>query len=92
MKGFPGGSVGKETACNAGSAGRAGSDPWVDEIPWRRNWQPTPVFLHEEYHGQRRLVGYSPWSLKESETTKATEHTAILKGVSLDKIILLVSC
>ena len=35
-------------------------DPWVRKIPWRRAWQPTPVFLPEESHGQRSLVGYSP--------------------------------
>ena len=37
---------------------------------WSRKWQPTPVFLHGEYHGQRSLVGCSPWGLKESDTTK----------------------
>ena len=41
---------------------------------WRRKWQPTPVFLPRESHGQRSLVGYSPWDLKELDTTKATEH------------------
>ena len=33
-------------------------DPWVGKIPWRRAWQPTPVFLPGESHGQRSLVGY----------------------------------
>ena len=50
--GFPGGSDGKESACNACNAG---FDPWVRKIPWRRKWQPTPVFLPEESHGQRTL-------------------------------------
>ena len=36
-------------------------DPWVRKIPWRRKWQPTPVFLPGKSHGQRSLVGYSPW-------------------------------
>ena len=36
-------------------------DPWVRKIPWRRAWQPTPVFTPGEFHGQRSLVGYSPW-------------------------------
>ena len=36
-------------------------DPWVGKIPWRRKWQPTPVFLPRKFHGQRSLVGYSPW-------------------------------
>ena len=42
-------------------------DPWVGNIPWRRDlWLLTPVFLPGEFHGQRSLVGYSPWSHKES--------------------------
>ena len=36
--------------------------PWVGKIPWRREWLPTPVFLPGESHGQRSLVGYSPWT------------------------------
>ena len=40
----------------------------------RRAWQPTPVFLPGEYHGQRSLAGYSPWGRKESDTTEGTEH------------------
>ena len=39
---------------------RPGFDPWVSKIPWRREWQPTPVFLPGESHGQKSLVGYSP--------------------------------
>ena len=38
--------------------------PWVRKIPWRRDWQPTPVFLPRESHGQRSLVGYSPWGCR----------------------------
>ena len=38
--------------------------------PWRRKWQPTPVFLPGEFHGQRTLMGYSPWVNKELYTTK----------------------
>ena len=45
-------------------------DPWVGRIPSRRKWQPTPVFFPGESHGQRSLVGYSPWSWKESDTTE----------------------
>ena len=37
-----------------------GFDPWVGKIPWKRAWQPTPVFLPGESPGQRSLVGYSP--------------------------------
>ena len=45
-------------------------DPWMEKIPWRRKWQPTPVFLPGESHGRRSLVGYSPWDRKESDTTE----------------------
>ena len=47
----------KELAYNAGDPG---SIP-RGKIPWRREWQPTPVFLPREFHGQRSLVGYGPW-------------------------------
>ena len=47
-----------------------GFDPWVRKIPWSIKWQPTPVFLPGEFHGQRSLKGYSPWSLEESDMTK----------------------
>ena len=57
--GFPGGSDGKESACNAGKPARF--DPWVRKIPWRREWQTTPVFLPGESHGQRSLESYSSW-------------------------------
>ena len=42
-------------------------NPWVRKIPWWRKSQPTPVFLAEESHGQRSLVGYSPWGHEESD-------------------------
>ena len=47
-----------------------GFNPWVRKIPWRRKWQPTSVFLPGEFHGQRSLVGYSPWGYRESDTTE----------------------
>ena len=59
-----GGSVGKESTCNAEDCLQWWSrrfNPWVGKIPWRRKWQPTPVILREKFHGQRSLVGYSPW-------------------------------
>ena len=43
--------------------------PWVTKIPWRRARQPTPVFWPGKLHGQKSLVGYSPWGCKESDTT-----------------------
>ena len=45
-------------------------ETWVGKIPWRKEWQPTPVFLPGESRGQRNLVGYSPWGPKESGTTE----------------------
>ena len=45
-------------------------DFWVGKIPWRRKWQPTPVFLPRESHGQRSLAGYSPQGCKELDTTE----------------------
>ena len=42
----------------------------VGKIHWRRKWQPTPVFLPRKCHGQRSLVGYSPWGCKELDMTE----------------------
>ena len=55
--GFPGGSEGKESALQCRGPG---FDPLVGKIPWRREWQPTSIFLPEEFHGQKSLAGYSP--------------------------------
>ena len=49
---------------------RPGFDPWVGKMPWRREWQATPVFLTGKPHGRRSLVGYGPWGHKESDTTE----------------------
>ena len=46
----------------------------VRKIPWRKAWQPSPVFLPGESRGQRSLAGYSPWGHKESDMTEATRH------------------
>ena len=51
------------------NAGNAGSIPG-SKIPWRSKWQPTPVLLPGKSHGQRNLVGCSPWGRQESDTTK----------------------
>ena len=65
--GLPGCSDGKESTCNAGDLG---SIPGLGRFSWRRACQPTPVFLPENPHGQRSLVGYSPWGHKELDTTE----------------------
>ena len=51
-----------------------------EQVPvlfWRRKWQPTPVFLPGEFHGQRSMAGYSPWGHKESDTTEWLRSTFI---------------
>ena len=60
----------KNTPANAGDIRDVGSIPGSGRSPWRRAWQPIPVFLPGESHGQRRLVSYSPWGGKESDTTE----------------------
>ena len=67
FRGFPGSSDVKEYACKCR---RFGFDAGVGKIPWRREWQPIPVLLPEEPHGQRNLAGYSPWSREESDMTE----------------------
>ena len=69
---FPGGASGKESAFQCKRHKRHGFDLWVRKIPSRSVWQPTPVFLAGESHGQRSLVGYCPQAHNESDTTKAT--------------------
>ena len=58
---FPGGSDGKESACSAGDPGSI-----LGKVPWRREWQPTAVFLPGESHGQGSLAGYSPWGQSQT--------------------------
>ena len=50
--------------------GRLRFDPWVGKIPWRRKWQSAPALLPGKSHGQRSLVGYSPWGRKELDMTE----------------------
>ena len=57
---------------------RCGFDPWVRKIPCRRAWQPTPVFLPGESHGQSSLEGYSPWGHKESDMTEQLKNKILL--------------
>ena len=73
---LPGHASGKESACQCRSFKRLGFDPWVRKIPWSRTQQPTLVPLPGETHGWKRLVGYSPWHHKESDTTeRLSTHT-----------------
>ena len=78
LSGFPGGASGKEPACQCRRHKGLGFDPWVGKIPWRKKWQPTPVFLPGESHGQRSLAGCSPQGCTVWDMTKATSTHACL--------------
>ena len=65
---FPGGTVVKNPP--AFQKWRCEFNPWVRKIPSRMQWQPTSIFLPGDLHGQRSLLGYSPWGCKESDTTE----------------------
>ena len=68
---------GKELICQYRRHKRPRFSTWVREIPWRREWQPPAVFLPGESHGQRSLVGYSPW---------VTKSQTRLKGISTNNL------
>ena len=69
--GFPRWLSGKESTCRCRSLRRCGFNPWLGKTPWRKKWQPAPVFLPGESHGQKSLVAYSSsWDCKESDMTE----------------------
>ena len=68
---------GEESACHCR---RHGLDPWVKKIPWRRKWLPTPVCLPGKSHGQRSLVGYSPWGHKRIRHNLMTKQQHFYHG------------
>ena len=68
LQDFLGVTSGKVPACQCRGCTRYGFDPWIGKIPWRMAWQPTPVVLPGESHGQRSLAGYSPRSCKQDMT------------------------
>ena len=72
--GFLGGSDGKDSALQSW---RPGFNPWVRKIPWRREYQPTLVFLPLKFHGQRSLEGYSPRGGKESKGSDTAEQLTL---------------
>ena len=62
--------------------------PWVRKILWRRAWQPTPVFLPGESHGQTILTGYSPWGRKETRLRQlSTQHNEQEAEGSIKKVV-----
>ena len=60
----------EETSCQCRRGRRHRFDSWVRKIPWRRNWEPTPVFLPGKCHGQRSQAVCSPWGCKQSDPTE----------------------
>ena len=78
---FPHSSIGKETACSAGDLGLI---PRLRRSTGEGNWQPTPVFLPEESHGQRSLAGYSPWCHKS--WTWLSDQTTTIQFYSIEPV------
>ena len=68
--GFPGGAGGKESTCQCWKHKKYGLDPWFRKIPWRRRWQPVPVFFTRKFHGQRSWAGLQSMGRRESDTTE----------------------
>ena len=68
---------------------RPRSNPCFRKIPWRRKWQPTPVFLPGEFHGQRSLAGYSPWGHRDLDTTERLSFSLLTEGLHSLKIHIL---
>ena len=67
----------KNLPANAGDIRDASSIPGSRRFRWRRAWQPTPVFMPGESHGQRSLAGYSPMGCTDLDTTEATYHACM---------------
>ena len=70
---------------------RRGFSPWIGKIPWRRAWQPTPVFLPEEFHGQRSLVGCSPQGGRKFDPTEEAQYSGTPGKVSIFSAIEILS-
>lgn len=71
---------GKESTCQCRRCKRHRINSWVGNTPWRRKWQPTRAFLPGNFHGQRSLAGYSPWSCKE---WNMTVHAHTVQGTKI---------
>ena len=90
--GFPRAASDKEPACQCRRCKRLWFDLWVGKIPWRKAWQPTPVFLPGESQGQRSPVSYNPWGFKESDTTEHMAHGMARNGDESIWIIRMNNC
>ena len=76
--GFPGGSDSKDSACNVGDLG---SIPGLGRSPKGGHDNPLQDSFLENPHGQRSLVGYSPWAHKESDTTEQLTTVSISSNI-----------
>ena len=70
-------SLGAQMVKNLSAVWETRVQSWIGKIPWRRKWQPSLVFLLEKFHGQRSLVGYSPWDCKELDTIDDAGHCSL---------------
>ena len=61
---------------------RPGFDPWVGKSPWRRAWQPTPVFLPGESPGKRNPLGYSLWGHKQTQLGNEAQHSNLINTIA----------
>ena len=75
----------KESTCQCKRGRRHGFRLWVGKIVWKRKWQPPPVFLPGKFHGQRSLVGYSPWGHRELDITEHKHTHADYTGITFKK-------
>ena len=86
MSCFSDGAAGQESACIAEDTGEVGDrlNSWVRKMPWRRRWQPAPVFLPGSFHGQRSMAGYSPNYHNKSDTTEwlNTQYWIIIQSTN----------
>ena len=80
---------GKEPTCQCR---RCGFNPWIGKIPWKRKWQPTPVFLPGKSYGQRSLAGSSPWGRKRVWHNLAIKTTTILCACVLSHLCCIQLC
>ena len=72
---------GNEPGCQCRRQNRLGFHPWMGKIPWRREWQPTPVFLPWRIPCTKEPVAYRPWDCKELDTTEVTWHACMITQV-----------
>ena len=84
--GFPGGTSGEKPTCQCRRCKRTRLDPWIGKIPWRRAWQPTPVSLPGESHGQRNLATVHRMAQSQIRLKRLSTHTYTNNEQSKNKI------